>query len=180
VSQGAKRTADNQNYARLKNLLAALCIKKGIAKKNGVKGRRAGCVVAVYESPAGRGRAVSFCEVFRNQSGAQVEPAVRGFSFGSLNFTTESVEALKNAVKADLIIFAVTSVGDLPPEVRLWTQHGLGKRCEREGSLVGLILGEAVHPGEMLSEGNFSPPSGPSHGRGSSLAGSTDDSEEIT
>jgi hypothetical protein len=124
-------------------------MNKPIAKENGVESREAGCVLVLYESPAGRERAISFCEEFTKQSGAAAELGVRCFSFDSLKVPAKSDEAISNAEKADLIVFAVTSVGDLPAEIKIWTENWLGKRGEREGALVGLILGDAANPCEI-------------------------------
>ena len=103
----------------------------------------------MYENLESREQAISFCEAFTKQSGAAAVLGVSCFAFDSLSVPAKSAEAVKNAVQADLIVFAVTSAGDLPREVKLWTENWLGKRGEREGALVGLVSGDAANPCEI-------------------------------
>ena len=121
-------------------------MKTRTTKHHEVEAQKAGGVLVLYENPASREQAISYCEEFTKQSGAAAEPGVSWYSFDSLRVPAKSAEAVKHAVMADLIIFTVTAAGDLPREVKLWTEIWLGKRGEREGALVGLVFGVQANP----------------------------------
>src|SRR5262249_26515763 len=60
-------------------------------------------------------------------------------------------EAANRAAKADLILFAVTSEGDLPNEVKHWIEHWMNRRGEREGALAGLVMDRPASPFEIAT-----------------------------
>ena len=110
-------------------------------KQAGNEAQQSGGILVLYENPASREEAISFCEEFTKQSGATGEVGVRCFPFAAMNVPAKSTEALQQAVLADLIIFAVTPTGDLPDQLKFWTVSWLVKRGERECALVGLVAG---------------------------------------
>jgi hypothetical protein len=122
-----------------------------IAKETGAISQGDACVLVLYENPAAREQATRFSEELTKQSGAAAEIDIRCFSFDSLSVPAKSAEAIKSGWDAKVIIFAVTSAGDLPHDVKTWTENWLGKRGEREGALVGLVLGDATNPWEAAS-----------------------------
>jgi hypothetical protein len=106
------------------------------------------CVVIVYENPAIREHAVRFCE---RMSKEQKCPATEmtWCPFQSLASSDLAADVLQSAVRADVLIFAMDSRGDLPKDIKLWIELWLNKRGEREGALVGLLQREEPH--EMAS-----------------------------
>ena len=117
-----------------------------IAEENNLKSRECEVVLVLYENPAAREQAVKFCGEFTSQSNVALQPRVRFCAFDSLNVPAKSAEALSDAVDSSLIVFAVNSAGDLPLAVKLWAESWLGKRGEREGELIGLVLDGATGP----------------------------------
>jgi hypothetical protein len=122
-----------------------------VAKETGPISRGDACVLVLYENPAAREQAIRFCEELTKQSGAAAGIGVRCFSFDSLSVPAKSAEAIKSGEDAEVIIFAVTSAGDLPHDIKIWTESWLGKRGEREGALVGLVSGDVTNPWEAAS-----------------------------
>jgi hypothetical protein len=106
-------------------------------------------VVVVYESPSIREHAVRFCEQLASeQKSAALE--MNWWSFQLLGQPELAGEALKKAAEADVVVFAMKSAGDLPEEIKMWIEHWLNKRGEREGAVVGLLnRAEGMH--EMAS-----------------------------
>ena len=117
--------------------------------KAGPRIRKARSVVVLYESVAAREHAARFCDQLTEQPSAKSNLKSNCWSFASLGDSAPAGEAAGRAKKADLIIFAFTSGGDLPPEVKLWTETWLGKRHELEGALVGLVVDRGANPCEM-------------------------------
>jgi hypothetical protein len=96
------------------------------------------CIAVVYESPSIREHAVRFCERLAEERKA---PGVEmnWWSFQHLGHIQHAGEALQKAAKADVVVFAMNSAGDLPDEIKMWIEHWLNRRGEREGALVGLL-----------------------------------------
>lgn len=111
--------------------------------KSGAANQPASSAIILYENPSAREQAVGFCEQLVRQSTGAAPPVIRWVSFEKLTLPKSAEEILHAAVSADLIAFAVTSLGDLPDEIKLWTERWLVRRGEREGSLVGLVLGQS-------------------------------------
>lgn len=107
-----------------------------ILKQNEARGAR--CVVVVYENPSIREHAVRFCErLAEEQKSSAVE--MNWWSFHLLSRPELAGEAVQKAARADVVVFAMDSAGDLPEEIKLWMERWLNKRGEREGALVGLL-----------------------------------------
>jgi hypothetical protein len=100
--------------------------------------RAARCVVVVYETPSIREHAVRFCErLAEEQKSSTVE--MNWWSFHLLGRPDLAGEAVQKAARADVVVFAMQTAGDLPNEIKLWIERWLNKRGEREGALVGLL-----------------------------------------
>ena len=92
------------------------------------------CVVVVYESPAIREHAVRFCErLAEEEKSATLE--MNWWSFHLLGHPEFGSDAVQKAAKADVVVFAMNSGGDLPEEIKLWMERWLNQRGEREGAL---------------------------------------------
>lgn len=100
----------------------------------------AGSVMVLYKSPPARELAMKFCDQLARQPGADERVVINWFSFEYLAVPQNAKEVLESAAKVDLLAFAVTARGELPAGIKLWTEHWLLRRGEREGSLVGLLL----------------------------------------
>ena len=96
-------------------------------------------VVAVYEDPAARERAMAFCDQIVNRFWARYEFEVNWWSFALLEQATAARAAAEKAAQADLIIFSATPEGDFPLTVKAWIESWLEQRGEREGMLAGLM-----------------------------------------
>ena len=60
-------------------------------------------------------------------------------------------DAYNKAATADMILFSMSSAGDLPHEVKLWIERWLNRRSEREGALIGLVTDRPANPFEIAS-----------------------------
>lgn len=98
----------------------------------------------VYESPAIREQAVRFCERLAGEPKSEALK-INWCSFPHLASSQSGDDAAQKAAEADVIIFAMAGIGDLPDEVKLWIEKWLNKRGEREGALVGLLKCEEPH-----------------------------------
>jgi hypothetical protein len=112
------------------------CMVKYVARKNDA--RLPKCLVVIYEDPVIRERAVRFCErVVEEQKSPDLD--MDWWSFPLLSNPSLAHDAVGKAAHADVVVFAMDAVGDLPEEVKLWIEKWLNKRGEREGALVGLL-----------------------------------------
>jgi len=102
-------------------------------------GKAVWSVVVVYEDPAARERAVSFCDQLVTRFWTGFEFAVNWWSFALLGEAEAAREATQNAGRADLIVVSATSEGDFPAPIKGWVEAWLRLRGEREGLLAGLI-----------------------------------------
>lgn len=119
-----------------------------IINKSEAKVPRGKCIAVIYETPAIREHAVGFCErLGQEQKPAQME--TNWWSFQLLGQPGSRSNAVEKAAAADVVIFAMNAGRDLPEEIKLWIEHWLNKRGEREGALVGLVMRE--DPREMAS-----------------------------
>ena len=100
------------------------------------------CVVVVYETPAIREHAVKFCERLAQENESSSMAEMNWWSFRLLGHPSACGDAVQKAALADVIVFAMNAVGDLPEEIKLWIENWLNKRGEREGALVGLLARE--------------------------------------
>jgi hypothetical protein len=109
-------------------------------------------VIVIYESAAAHERAMYFCGRLARKSDAT--PQVHWHGFESLRNNATATELINKAARADLLVFSFSSQGDFPQELKLWIERWLGKRCEREGSLVGLVTDrvQSVCPFASLKE----------------------------
>ena len=102
-------------------------------------GKAVWSVVVVYEDPAARERAVSFCDQLVTRFWTGFEFAVNWWSFALLDQLAAAREATRNAGGADLIVIAATAEGDFPTPVKGWVEAWLRLRGDREGMLAGLV-----------------------------------------
>jgi len=105
-------------------------------------------VVAVYENNPAREHALRFCD---DLAGKPSDLDIHWCAFNVLRDPQHGTEAANRAATADMILFAVTSEGDLPGEVKLWIERWLNRRGEREGALVGLVMDRPDSPFEIAT-----------------------------
>jgi hypothetical protein len=105
-------------------------------------------ILLVYEDGPAREHAIrstpDLVELHPIESGSRV--AWR--SFAELSDAARAAESATDAATADLVIFAISTKGDLPQEIKLWIETSLVKRSEREGAIVCLVARHAI-PGEL-------------------------------
>jgi len=119
-----------------------------IKKQSEARVPEAKCVVIVYESPSIREHAVRFCERLA-EGGKPTEVEMKWWPFQMLGEQAPADDAAQMAARADIVVFAMNSTGDLPEEIKRWIERWLNKRGEREGAVVGLLNREDPH--EMAS-----------------------------
>lgn len=115
-----------------------------IKKQEEIEGSRERCVVVVYETPAIREDAMSFCERLAAECECTPVSEINWCSFHVLALP-EGGDAAQMAANADVVVFAMKAGGDLPHDVKLWIENWLNRRGEREGALVGLLAREVPH-----------------------------------
>jgi len=98
-------------------------------------------VIVVYENAAGREKALGFCDQLTLLHRAEAEFDVQWLSLAQLSSPQPPVNKIEQAAAADWLVFAVDSAGDFPQGLKLWLDRWVGKRSDREGTLVGLISG---------------------------------------
>lgn len=113
---------------------------------------RSQLVIVIYESAQAHERALHFCGRLARQRGEA--PHAHWYGFDNLRNNAAATEMINKAAQADLLVFSFSSQGDFPRELKLWIERWLGKRCEREGSLVGLVTDriQSVCPFASLKE----------------------------
>jgi len=84
------------------------------------------------------------CDQFARERESDHGPNVKCYLFEELAIPARMDEAAKAAVDAELLVFAVTPEGDLPPAIKLWTEGWLSRRENLDGYLVGLVLEEGA------------------------------------
>lgn len=115
---------------------------KHVRKKREADTPNGKSVVVVYETPAIREHAVKFCERLIHEQESVTMAEVNWWSFRLLGHSTAGAGAAQKAAGADVIVFAMHAVGDLPEQIKLWIENWLNRRGEREGALVGLLARE--------------------------------------
>lgn len=105
-------------------------------------------IVVVYENNAAREHAMRSAPDLAESSQCETASIVQWWSFAGLSDSARAAEAAIKAAAADVVIFAISPAGDLPREIKLWTENWIAKRSEREGAIVGLVAGH-VSPGEL-------------------------------
>lgn len=112
------------------------------------EGSRTEGVVVIYEDISIREHAIQFCErLSSEQKPSELE--ITWCPFQCLAAPDPGDDLLENAIRADVLVFALDASGDLPAPVKRWIELWLNKRGEREGALVGLLQREEPH--EMAS-----------------------------
>lgn len=96
-------------------------------------------VMVVYEDDERRELAVQFCDRLVVRFWSQYSFDVSWWSFALLHEALPADQAAKNAIRADLVIFAPQPEGQLPTAVREWVDTWVDLRRDREGVLVGLV-----------------------------------------
>jgi hypothetical protein len=99
-------------------------------------------VVVVYETAAIREHAVRFCERLAQEQDAGAISELNWWSFRLLGNSAAGADAAQKASAADVVVFAMNAIGDLPDEIKLWIENWLNRRGEHEGALVGLLARE--------------------------------------
>jgi len=98
-------------------------------------------VMVIYENASGREHALRFCEELTAHCPEYADVEVEWLPSSQASSLLQRLEVVDQAAKADWVVFAVNQDGDFSNELKLWIELWLGKRCEREGTLVGLISG---------------------------------------
>jgi hypothetical protein len=104
-----------------------------------VQAKETWSVLVVYEDPAGRERAVGFCDQLVSRFWARCEFDISWWPFTLLHQAPAAKEAAAKAACADLIVFSATPEGDFPCAIKAWIETWLQQRGDREGMLVGLL-----------------------------------------
>src|SRR2546425_514241 len=108
-------------------------------------------VVILYENPSTREEAVEFCNRLISRFLSYCEFDVNWWSFSELNDAQAASAAAVKVVKANLIVFAVSAKGDVPPETKTWVETWLAQRTDHEGAVVALNDPGAI-PGVISNE----------------------------
>ena len=116
------------------------------AKRTGERKDRAPRAVILYENASARELAYQFWHRIEERHPAGEKFDVNWWEFEVLGSPVEAGKASRKAVRADLIVFASGGEGDLPDAIKLWIESWLGKRREREGAIVGLVLRSQTVP----------------------------------
>lgn len=95
-------------------------------------------VVAVYENPAARDKAVGFCDSLIKQSWSQCEYDISWCSYSVLDEPASAKEAIAKAAEADVVVLACEPGNELPPQVNLWLENWANRRKKRGGWLADL------------------------------------------
>jgi hypothetical protein len=103
-------------------------------------------VVVVFENADARETAVSFCDSLVKRFWTRCGFDVAWWSYDLLNDSAPAESAASKASEADIVIIATSSEEELPLSVKKWGDMWLGRRGEREGSLVGLSQSKGSCP----------------------------------
>lgn len=95
-------------------------------------------IAVIYENAAIREHAVQFCARLEEEFGFDFGSEQNWWPFSLLTQQAAGSDAARRAANADIMIFATSSEGDLPREIKLWIENWLDKRGEREGALVSV------------------------------------------
>jgi hypothetical protein len=96
-------------------------------------------IVVIYENTETRASAMAFCDSLLEQFWVDSGLDVGWWSFETLQQASSARKAADKARKADWIICAPHSAGDMPEHVCAWVESWLDRRGDHEGTLVGLI-----------------------------------------
>lgn len=96
-------------------------------------------VAVIYEDPASREAAVSFCDRMVERFWSQLGFDIEWWSFELLQKEASARAAAEKAATADLLVFATRPAGELPFHLQAWADTWLRRRGKREGVLVGLL-----------------------------------------
>ncbi len=96
-------------------------------------------VMVVYEDAPSRQKAVQFCDRLVERFWSSYGFDISWWSFATLQQADASGEPARRAVAADVIIFATSVEEEIPAPVRAWIEDWVRLRCEREGTLIGLM-----------------------------------------
>src|SRR5579871_3068010 len=83
------------------------------------------CLAVIYENPAIREHAVKFCERLAHEQESAPTAETNWWSFHLLSHSEAGVDAAQKAASADVVIFAMDAVGDLPEGIKLWIENWL-------------------------------------------------------
>jgi hypothetical protein len=107
-------------------------------------------IIVIYENAEAREMAIRSSQELAALLPASAGLNVNWWSFALLSDAAFASSAAQKAVKADLLVFAITPEGDLPQEIKLWLEDWICQRRVREGAVVGLVLLESPpRPGEI-------------------------------
>ena len=96
-------------------------------------------VAVVYEDAETREGAVACCDRLVERFWAGRELDLAWWPFEQLSAPDSAEEALDKAAAADVMIFAARPEGEMPVQIRAWTERWLSRRGAREGTLIGLL-----------------------------------------
>jgi hypothetical protein len=96
-------------------------------------------VVVIYEDVSTREEAVKFSDNLFRRFWSEYEFDVSWWAVSELEKSEHAATAAEKAVKADLLVFALTPEGELPDCLFAWVDRWIEKRGEREGALAGLL-----------------------------------------
>ena len=96
-------------------------------------------VVVLCENSALYGYARAACEQMAKKYPIGAEFQFRWWLFDDLTDSQERLAAIGAAASADMIVFAVSSEGELPEMIKAWVEEWLFERGGREGTIVGLF-----------------------------------------
>ena len=98
--------------------------------------KKRGRVLVLYESVQAREQMLGTTEFSFT---GPVASRTDYYSFDALSDATHAAAAAQKAAVANLMVFALTPGGELPPQIKRWIEDWIGRRGEREGAIVGLI-----------------------------------------
>lgn len=94
------------------------------------------------EDEASHARAQSICERVATQFWDEIEFKFSWWTFTSLAYSANAVEAAQAAASAEMVFFAVQGRGDLPARVKSWIEMWVNTRPDRGGALICLATDE--------------------------------------
>lgn len=126
-------------------------MKERVISDRNVADQTKGDVLVLYENTLTREQAAKLWEEFGARNGGDAGPEIQWFCFEDLISPDAASAVADFGAGAEVIVLALTADGDLPEHLKSWGEKWLGKRGEREGTLVGLVSGRSGNPCEIAS-----------------------------
>ena len=105
-------------------------------------------IVVIYEDAEARDHMLLAGADLPAPARGEIAENVHWVSFSNLAEPRHAADAAAKAAEAELIVFAFSPAGDLPAGVKLWIEHWITRRSEREGAIVGVVA-HAPSPGKL-------------------------------